>query len=81
MSIVKKPRPKKKPVPAAKRMSAYRARLRAAGLRPVTLWLPDTKSPEFQAEMRRQSRAIAAHDPGGDEIMKWIESVIEWPDL
>ncbi len=79
MSVAKKSRPKKKPVPAAKRMSAYRARLRAAGLRPVTLWLPDTKSPAFQAEMRRQSRAIAAHDPGGDKILKWIEATYEWP--
>jgi Protein of unknown function (DUF3018) len=72
-------KPQKKPVPAAKRMSQYRARLRAAGLKPVTLWLPDTKSPAFIAEMRRQSLAIAAHDPGGDEILKWIEDVYEWP--
>jgi Protein of unknown function (DUF3018) len=61
-------------------MSAYRARLRAAGLRPVTLWLPDTKSPVFIAEMHRQSRAIAAHDPAGAEMDAWIESVFEWPD-
>jgi len=80
MSVIKKSRQKKKPVPAAKRMSAYRARLRAAGLRPVTLWLPDTKSPAFIAEARRQSLAIAAHDPGGDEIDAWIESIYEWPD-
>ncbi len=80
MSLVKKSRPKKKPVPAIKRMKDYRARLRAAGLRPVTLWLPDTKSPAFQAEMRRQSRALAAHDLAGDEMLKWIEATHEWPE-
>ena len=25
----------------------YRERMRAKGLRPVQLWLPDTRSPEF----------------------------------
>ncbi len=79
MSVVKKSRAKKKPVPAAKRMSAYRARLRAAGLRPVTLWLPDTKSPAFRELARQQSLAMAKSDPAGDEILKWIEATYEWP--
>ena len=79
MSVAKKSRPKRKPIPAAKRMSAYRARLRAAGLKPVTIWLPDTKSAAFRAEMRRQSLVIAAHDPAGDDMLKWIEATYEWP--
>jgi hypothetical protein len=33
----------KKPAGAAKRMAAYRRRMRAAGLRPVQLWVPDTR--------------------------------------
>lgn len=33
----------------------YRARKKAAGLREVRVWLPDTKSPEFIAEARRQA--------------------------
>lgn len=71
---------KKKPVPAAKRMKAYRARLRAAGLRQVMLWLPDTNSPAFAAKVRKQCRAIAADDPAGREMDAWIESTFEWPE-
>ncbi|WP_419757805.1 antitoxin MazE family protein [Acidisoma sp.] len=29
------------------RMASYRARMRADGLRPVQLWVPDTRAPEF----------------------------------
>lgn len=39
----------------ATRVRAYRNRLRARGLRPVQVWVPDTRSPEFLAEARRQS--------------------------
>jgi Protein of unknown function (DUF3018) len=68
-----------KPVPPARRMSAYRARMRKAGLKQVVMWLPDTKSPAFIKAARKQSLAIAKHDPAGDEILQWIESVYEWP--
>ncbi|SFP35199.1 antitoxin MazE family protein [Sphingomonas rubra] len=37
---------------------AYRARKKAAGLREVRLWLPDTRSPEFQAEAKRQAALL-----------------------
>ncbi len=62
------------------RMASYRQRMRAAGLRPVQIWVPDTRSPGFIEACRRQAHAVAAHDPGGDEIMAWIEKVYEWPD-
>jgi hypothetical protein len=60
-------------------MSEYRARMKKAGLRPVQIWLPDTKSPAFIKAAKMQSLAIAAHDPAGDEILNWIEAVYEWP--
>lgn len=50
----------------AKRMSsrekvrAYRLRLRAQGLRPLQIWVPDTRSRRFSAEARRQSIAVAS---------------------
>lgn len=67
------------PVPPARRMSAYRARMRKAGLKQVVLWLPDTKSAAFLNAAKQQSLAIAEHDPAGDEILAWIDSVYEWP--
>ena len=46
------------PLSRAERVARRRAKLRAAGLRPVQLWLPDTRSPLFAEECRRQSRLI-----------------------
>jgi Protein of unknown function (DUF3018) len=67
------------PIPPARRMSAYRARMRKAGLKQVVMWLPDIKSPAFIKAAKQQSLAIAKHDPAGDEMLTWIESVYEWP--
>jgi hypothetical protein len=36
--------------------------LRAQGLRPVQIWVPDVRAPEFAAEAHRQSAAIAASE-------------------
>ncbi len=41
------------------RVRRYRARMRAAGLRPVQIWVPDTRSAIFRAEAHRQSLAVA----------------------
>lgn len=65
---------------ATARMASYRQRMRAAGLRPVQIWVPDTRSPEYIEKVRQQCLAVAAHDPAGDEIMDWIEKVYEWPE-
>lgn len=46
--------------PAARETaSRYRARMRDQGFRPLQLWVPDTRSPKFAAECRRQSLSIA----------------------
>ncbi len=37
------------------KVRAHRARLRAQGMRPLTIWVPDVRSPKFAAEARRQS--------------------------
>lgn len=44
------------------KVSAHRARLRAAGLRPIQIWVPDLRAPSFQKEAHRQSAAVAASD-------------------
>jgi hypothetical protein len=40
---------------AAERMRVYRKRLKADGLRPARVLLPDLKSRRFREELRRQS--------------------------
>ncbi|CAI9403540.1 hypothetical protein ANOBCDAF_04438 [Pleomorphomonas sp. T1.2MG-36] len=74
------PRATNEPVPPPKRMANYRQRMRAAGLRPVQIWVPDTRSPAFAEICRRQARAVAASDPAGDDVMRFIEDAYEWPE-
>ncbi len=74
------PRASRKPLSTPKRMANYRQRMRAAGLRPVQIWVPDTRAPGFVEACRRQARAVAAGDPAGDEIMRFVASVYEWPE-
>jgi hypothetical protein len=50
---------------AAKRLSsrekvrAHRKRLRAGGLRPIQVWVPDTRTPRFKVGAHRQSQVVA----------------------
>jgi hypothetical protein len=52
---------------AREKARAYRERMRAKGLRPVQLWVTDTRSPEFAAEAHRQSRAVAESPYAADD--------------
>ncbi|WEK46793.1 MAG: antitoxin MazE family protein [Candidatus Andeanibacterium colombiense] len=38
----------------------HRERLRAQGLRPIQVWVPDVRGASFRAEARRQSALVAA---------------------
>jgi hypothetical protein len=51
---------KKKTSSVRERVSSHRARLRAQGMRPIQIWVPDVRSSEFAAEAHRQSQAVAA---------------------
>jgi hypothetical protein len=39
---------------------AHRERLRAQGLRPIQIWVPDVRAPSFKAQAHSQSQAVAA---------------------
>ena len=41
------------------RVRSYRERMRARGLRPIQIWVPDTRTAVFQSEAHRQSLAVA----------------------
>lgn len=67
--------------PEARRKSrekvrAYRERMRARGMRQVTLWIPDTRTPEFAAEARRQSLAVS-NSPHAKEDQDFIDAISE----
>jgi hypothetical protein len=62
------------------RVRAYRAKMRAQGLKPITLWLPDVNSPEFIAEARRQSRMVA-ESPTEKEDQEFVDAISGWPEI
>jgi len=63
-----------KPQPKLTKVQAYRARLRAQGLRPIQIWVPDVRSPEFAAEARRQS-LLVANSPQEAEDQAFVDAV------
>jgi hypothetical protein len=58
----------------------HRARLRAQGLRPVQMWVPDVRSAAFRAEARRQSLLVAG-SPTEKDDQAFGESLFDWDDL
>jgi surfactin synthase thioesterase subunit len=61
------------------KVSEHRARLRAQGLRPIQIWVPDVRAPSFRSEARRQSQAVAASVHARDD-QAFIDSVSELAD-
>lgn len=50
----------KGPKPTRVKVQEHRRRLRAQGLRPLQIWVPDVRAAGFKAEAHRQSAAVAA---------------------
>jgi len=44
----------------AKRVRKHREKMKAAGLKPVTIWVPDVNAPGYRQEIRRQCELINA---------------------
>jgi hypothetical protein len=44
----------------AKRVRKHREKMKAAGLKPVTIWVPDVNTPEFKARVAREIKLINA---------------------
>jgi DNA-binding LacI/PurR family transcriptional regulator len=55
------------PSSVSERVRGYRNRLRAQGLRPVQIWVPDTRAAGFAAEAHRQSASVAASEHAADD--------------
>jgi hypothetical protein len=54
-------------VSGAERVRDHRQRLRAQGLRPIQIWVPDVRSPEFAAQAHQQSLAVASSPHAVDD--------------
>ena len=51
--------------------------LRAAGLRPIQIWVPDVRSKRFAAQAHRQSLAVA-NSPYEKHDQAFIDSISDW---
>jgi hypothetical protein len=60
--------------PVTIRVRKHRESLRAAGLKPVQLWLPDTALEAFRKKCAQESLSLT-NDPHEAEILDWIAEV------
>ena len=63
--------------PTRLKVQEHRARLRAAGLRPIQIWVPDVRASSFRAEAHRQSTAVAASAQAGED-QAFIDAASDW---
>jgi hypothetical protein len=57
----------------SERVGQYRVRMQERGFRQVNLWVPDTRSPSFAKECRRQS-LLAAKTDRNDGILDALDA-------
>lgn len=62
--------------PVTQRVQKRRDTLRAAGLRPVQIWVPDTRKPGFEDECRRQARMAAAADAADTDLEDFLDAAL-----
>lgn len=62
------------PPSSTERVRKTREAMRAQGLRPVQIWVQDTRSPEFKAEIARQMAVIAAAEADDRELWDFMDA-------
>jgi hypothetical protein len=65
--------------PTKVKVQEHRERLRAQGLRPIQIWVPDVRASSFRSEAHRQSQAVAA-SAHAVEDQAFINAVSDWDD-
>ncbi|MGA0532624.1 antitoxin MazE family protein [Hansschlegelia sp. KR7-227] len=58
------------------RVRKRREALKAAGLRPVQIWVPDVRRPGFADECRRQSLTVAAADASDRDLTDFLDAAL-----
>ena len=58
------------------RVQKHRDALRMAGLRPVQIWVPDTRRPNFAKECRRQSGLVAQADIADTDMQRIMDEAL-----
>lgn len=58
------------------RVQKHRNAMRMAGLRPVQIWVPDTRRPDFAEECRRQCRLAAQAEMADADIQQLMDEAL-----
>jgi hypothetical protein len=58
------------------KVQAHHRRLRAQGLRPVQIWVPDTRAAKFATEAHKQSRRVAASARAAED-QSFVDAISE----
>lgn len=64
----------------AERVQKRRSALRLAGLRPVQIWVPDTRRPNFAAECKRQSKLACESDRVDVQMLGFMDDALAAAD-
>ena len=67
------------PAENRRRVEEHRSRLRQQGLRPLQLWVPDTRSDAFALEARRQAEA-ARRTGFAEDDQAFVDAISEFSD-
>jgi hypothetical protein len=59
------------------KVAAHRDRLRKQGLRPIQIWVPDVRSPNFAVEAHRQSKAVA-RGRHAKKDQDFVDAISDW---
>ena len=62
-----------------RRVADHRTRLREQGLRPLQIWVPDTRAPGFAEEAHRQSALVAASSSAAED-QAWVDDISQFND-
>ncbi|WP_422823560.1 antitoxin MazE family protein [Vreelandella janggokensis] len=58
------------------RVQKHRATLRASGLRPIQIWVPDTRRPGLSEEIKRQCEIVAAADNADHDLQELMDTAL-----
>lgn len=58
------------------RVQKHRLSLKAAGLRPIQIWVPDTRQANFIQECRRQSKLASTADRADTQLMAILDEAL-----
>ncbi len=65
---------------ASEKTAKFREKLRAQGLRPIQIWVPDVRSEALVEEVRRQSLRVSGKEESDlmDELDMSAAQTVDW---